>query len=122
MLGDHVIPVLLLGSWAGPRSHLDSRCRGVGPIHFPDCLVRNLTCVPSLAYSCREFCLRHPEVRDVCDLGQMLFYGWKWVWYATAVMFILNNTFIQVGNPHCYINIPDIESLRVSMSWSAPST
>ncbi|MCJ1406978.1 hypothetical protein MMC19_001048 [Ptychographa xylographoides] len=42
-----------------------------------------------------EFCLRHPEVRDVCDLGQMLFYNWTWVWYATAVMFILNNTFIQ---------------------------
>ncbi|MCJ1475612.1 hypothetical protein MMC13_004275 [Lambiella insularis] len=42
-----------------------------------------------------EFCLRHPEVRDVCDLGQMLFYGWNWVWWVTAVMFILNNTFIQ---------------------------
>ncbi|KAL8743507.1 MAG: hypothetical protein Q9190_004159 [Brigantiaea leucoxantha] len=42
-----------------------------------------------------EFCVRHPEVRDVCDLGQMLFWGWKWVWYATAVMFLLNNTFIQ---------------------------
>ena len=42
-----------------------------------------------------EFCLRHPEVRDVCDLGQMLFYNWKWVWYATAAMFLLNNTFIQ---------------------------
>ncbi|KAI0481192.1 amino-acid permease [Xylariaceae sp. FL0804] len=42
-----------------------------------------------------EFCLRHPEVRDVCDIGQMLFWGQKWVWYFTAVMFILNNTFIQ---------------------------
>lgn len=42
-----------------------------------------------------EFCLRHPEVRDVCDIGQMLFFGWKWVWYATAVMFLLNNAFIQ---------------------------
>lgn len=42
-----------------------------------------------------EFCLRHPEVRDVCDLGQMLYFGWRWVWYATAVMFLLNNTFIQ---------------------------
>ncbi|OBT95367.1 hypothetical protein VE01_06614 [Pseudogymnoascus verrucosus] len=42
-----------------------------------------------------EFCLRHPEVRDVCDIGQMLFWGKTWVWYATAVMFILNNTFIQ---------------------------
>lgn len=47
--------------------------------------------------SCREFCLRHPEIRDVCDLGQMLYYGWPWVWYATAVMFLLNNTFIEVS-------------------------
>ncbi|KAE8443339.1 hypothetical protein EG329_001982 [Mollisiaceae sp. DMI_Dod_QoI] len=42
-----------------------------------------------------EFCLRHPEVRDVCDIGQMLFWGKTWAWYITAVMFILNNTFIQ---------------------------
>lgn len=42
-----------------------------------------------------EFCLRHPEVRDVCDLGQTLFWGKKWAWWATAVMFVLNNTFIQ---------------------------
>ncbi|KAM7196258.1 amino-acid permease [Naviculisporaceae sp. PSN 640] len=42
-----------------------------------------------------EFCLRHPEVRDVCDIGQMLFWGREWAWYATAVMFLLNNTFIQ---------------------------
>jgi len=34
--------------------------------------------------------------RDVCDIGQMLFWGKTWVWYATAVMFVLNNTFIQV--------------------------
>ncbi|PIB02012.1 hypothetical protein CB0940_01013 [Cercospora beticola] len=42
-----------------------------------------------------EFCLRHPEVKDVCDIGQMLFWGKKWAWYFTAVMFLLNNTFIQ---------------------------
>jgi len=42
-----------------------------------------------------KFTLRHPEVRDVCDIGQMLFWGKTWAWYATAVMFILNNTFIQ---------------------------
>ncbi|KAF7860754.1 hypothetical protein EAF04_008272 [Stromatinia cepivora] len=41
-----------------------------------------------------EFCLRHPELRDVCDVGQMLF-GGRWAWHATAVMFLLNNTFIQ---------------------------
>ena len=39
-----------------------------------------------------EFCLRHPEVRDVCDIGQMLFWNKRWAWWATAVMFILNNT------------------------------
>jgi hypothetical protein len=42
-----------------------------------------------------EFCLRHPEVRDVTDIGQMLFWNSPIAWYATAVMFILNNTFIQ---------------------------
>ncbi|ESZ89592.1 hypothetical protein SBOR_10023 [Sclerotinia borealis F-4128] len=41
-----------------------------------------------------EFCMRHPELRDVCDVGQMLF-GGRWAWHATAVMFLLNNTFIQ---------------------------
>ncbi|KAF5018906.1 hypothetical protein F66182_9101 [Fusarium sp. NRRL 66182] len=42
-----------------------------------------------------KFCLRHPEVRDVCDIGQMLFWNKKWAWWATAGCFILNNTFIQ---------------------------
>ncbi|KAI1306341.1 N amino acid transport system protein [Xylaria venustula] len=42
-----------------------------------------------------QFCLRHPEIRDVCDIGQMLFWGKKWAWWFTAVMFVLNNTFIQ---------------------------
>lgn len=43
-----------------------------------------------------EFCLRHPEVRDVCDIGQMIFWNQKWAWWFTAVMFLLNNT---VGLP-----------------------
>lgn len=29
-----------------------------------------------------RFCLRHPEVRDVCDIGQMLFWGKKWAWWG----------------------------------------
>lgn len=45
--------------------------------------------------------MRHPEVRDVCDIGQMLFWGKKWAWWFTAVMFVLNNTFIMV----CHILI-----------------
>ncbi|OAX80392.1 hypothetical protein ACJ72_05282 [Emergomyces africanus] len=55
-----------------------------------------------------QFCLRHPEVRDVCDIGQYLFWDSEIAWYLTAVMFLLNNTFIQ--GLHClvgakYLNI-----------------
>lgn len=42
-----------------------------------------------------EFCLRHPEVRDVCDIGQMIWWNGRWAWWWTAAMFVLNNTFIQ---------------------------
>ncbi|KAH6894607.1 transmembrane amino acid transporter protein-domain-containing protein [Thelonectria olida] len=42
-----------------------------------------------------DFCLRHPEVRDVCDIGQMIWWNKKWAWWWTAGMFVLNNTFIQ---------------------------
>ncbi|KAK3359489.1 amino-acid permease [Lasiosphaeria hispida] len=56
-----------------------------------------------------EFCLRHPEVRDVCDIGQMLFWGKKWAWYATAVMFLLNNTFIQ--GLHVLVGVKYLETI-----------
>ncbi|KAI5464984.1 transmembrane amino acid transporter protein-domain-containing protein [Mariannaea sp. PMI_226] len=42
-----------------------------------------------------DFCLRHPEVRDVCDISQMIWWNKKWAWWWTASMFVLNNTFIQ---------------------------
>ncbi|PLN83374.1 putative neutral amino acid permease [Aspergillus taichungensis] len=48
-----------------------------------------------------RFCLRHPQVRDVCDIGQYLFWDSKIAWYFTAVMFLLNNTFIQAL--HCLV-------------------
>ncbi|KAF2862869.1 hypothetical protein K470DRAFT_255759 [Piedraia hortae CBS 480.64] len=48
-----------------------------------------------------EFCLRHPEVKDVCDIGQMLFWNKKWAWWLTGSMFLLNNTFIQ--GFHCLV-------------------
>lgn len=35
--------------------------------------------------------MRHPQIRDVCDIGQMLFWNKKWAFYATAVMFVLNS-------------------------------
>lgn len=48
-----------------------------------------------------EFCLRHPEVKDVCDVGATLFFNSRWAWWFTAVMFILNNTFIM--GFHCLV-------------------
>lgn len=42
-----------------------------------------------------RFCLKNPEILDVCDIGQKLFWDSKIVYEITAVMFILNNTFIQ---------------------------
>jgi hypothetical protein len=48
-----------------------------------------------------RFCLANPEVRDVCDIGRLLFarafgeqYG-ELAYNVTAVFFVLNNTFIQ---------------------------
>ena len=55
----------------------------------------------------REFSLRHPEVRDVCDIGQLLFWNYRWAWWFTAVMFVLNNTFIQVRS-RLYMALNDI--------------
>jgi hypothetical protein len=45
--------------------------------------------------------MRHPEVRDVCDLGQMIFWNNRTAFWFTATMFLLNNTFIQ--GLHCLV-------------------
>lgn len=42
-----------------------------------------------------KFCLKHPEVRDICDIGRVLFGGSQVAYNITSVFFILNNTFIQ---------------------------
>ncbi|KAG7085545.1 hypothetical protein E1B28_003102 [Marasmius oreades] len=42
-----------------------------------------------------RYCLKHPEVRDVCDIGKKLFGDAAWAYNVTALFFILNNTFIQ---------------------------
>jgi len=41
-----------------------------------------------------RYCLAHPEIRDVCDIGKALFNGSKIAYNLTAVGFVLNNTFI----------------------------
>ena len=83
----------------------------------------------------REFCARHPEVKDVCDVGQVLLWNKKWAWWFTGVMFVLNNTFIQ--GFHClvgakYLNTMTegsvctigFSALMASVSWicSMPRT
>ncbi|ODV78417.1 uncharacterized protein CANTADRAFT_6809 [Suhomyces tanzawaensis NRRL Y-17324] len=42
-----------------------------------------------------DYCAAYPHLTDVCDIGRHLFWGKQWVWYATAVCFLLNNTLIQ---------------------------
>lgn len=42
-----------------------------------------------------DYCAAYPHLTNVCDIGQHLMFGSKWVWYATAVAFLLNNTLIQ---------------------------
>lgn len=46
-----------------------------------------------------RFCLRHKEVRDVCDIGRLLFgpCGTFGYWF-TVVMFVLNNI-VRLTNP-----------------------
>lgn len=42
-----------------------------------------------------DFCEKFPHLRNVCDIGQYLFGGHRWAWYATAFCFLANNTLIQ---------------------------
>lgn len=42
-----------------------------------------------------RYCLKHPELRDICDIGQKLFGGSQIAYNITCLFFMLNNTFIQ---------------------------
>ncbi|TFY75238.1 hypothetical protein EWM64_g8775 [Hericium alpestre] len=59
-----------------------------------------------------RFCLKHPEVRDVCDIGQILFGGSETAYNVTAAFFILNNTFIQAL--HCLVGAELLNTLSNS--------
>ncbi|KAF3316549.1 hypothetical protein TWF173_001834 [Orbilia oligospora] len=61
-------------------------------------LILTVTVAASVLYTSLvlwQFCLRNPQLRDVCDIGQKLFWGSEIAWWLTAAAFILNNTFIQ---------------------------
>jgi hypothetical protein len=51
------------------------------------------------SYILWKFCMKHPEVRDVCDIGRIIFGGSELAYNLTGLMFILNNTFIQGERP-----------------------
>jgi len=53
------------------------------------------------SYILWKFCMKHPEVRDVCDIGRIIFGGSDLAYNLTGLMFILNNTFIQ--GLHCVV-------------------
>ncbi|KAF9218315.1 hypothetical protein BS17DRAFT_791721 [Gyrodon lividus] len=42
-----------------------------------------------------KYCLLHPDIRDVCDIGQKLFWDSTLAYRITAASFILHNLFIQ---------------------------
>lgn len=42
-----------------------------------------------------DYCAEFPGFLNVCDIGQHLFWGWRWVYWATAACFVANNTLIQ---------------------------
>lgn len=57
-------------------------------------------------------CLRHAEVRDICDIGFLLFGSWgRW---CTAIVFVLNNS-VSRGSPPCGLHTLTISSS--SSSW-----
>ncbi|KAI0033224.1 transmembrane amino acid transporter protein-domain-containing protein [Vararia minispora EC-137] len=59
-----------------------------------------------------RFCLKHPEIRDVCDIGKKLFGDSELAYNLTAVLFILNNTFIQAL--HCIVGAKLLNTLSNS--------
>ena len=117
--GHHVISILLFRPGPCPRSDLDGGASGIRPVYLNHRLVlvnESLLVIMLLPWR-REFCLRHPETRDVTDIGQMLFWNSKWAWYATAIMFLLNNTFIQVretpSSPQNHYLLTDVGLARL---------
>ncbi|QEU58979.1 hypothetical protein KDRO_B02440 [Kluyveromyces lactis] len=42
-----------------------------------------------------DYCEKFPHLKNACDIGQHLFWGSNFAWYATAVCYVANNTLIQ---------------------------
>ncbi|KAJ3900758.1 transmembrane amino acid transporter protein-domain-containing protein [Lentinula edodes] len=70
-----------------------------------------------------KFCMKHPEARDVCDIGKIILGGSQIAYHFTAVMFLLNNIFIM--GLHCLVGAKLLNTLSngalCSISFSAIS-
>lgn len=100
LYSNHVISMVIFHTGTDTWSPIDiNNCNGC-LIYFINNLVSGMLSQYQveriLKKACRKFCLRHPEVRDVCDISKILFFDSNIVWYIAAAMFLLNNTFIQV--------------------------
>ncbi|KAJ7843257.1 transmembrane amino acid transporter protein-domain-containing protein [Mycena leptocephala] len=73
------------------------------------------------SYILWKFCMKHPEVRDVCDIGRIVFGGSDLAYKLTGLMFISNNIFIQAF--HCIVGAKLLNTLTNSslctMTYSA---
>ncbi|KAJ3876405.1 transmembrane amino acid transporter protein-domain-containing protein [Lentinula edodes] len=70
-----------------------------------------------------KFCMKHPEARDVCDVGKIILGGSQIAYHFTAVMFLLNNVFIM--GLHCLVGAKLLNTLSngalCTISFSAIS-
>lgn len=65
-------------------------------------VIMTVMCAASVQYTSLilwRLCLKHPEIRDGCDIALVIFGGSKFAYHFTSVMFVLCNVFIQ-GQSH----------------------
>lgn len=72
-------------------------------------VIMTVICAASVQYTSLilwRLCLKHPEIRDGCDVALVIFGGSRFAYHFTSVMFILCNVFIQ-GQSHNHIQYLD---------------
>lgn len=62
-------------------------------------------------------------MRDVCDIAQCLTGGSRAAWWVTAIMFLTNNTFIQVNTSSGLdLFAEGSDQVRACIAWSERNT
>ncbi|EIM83842.1 uncharacterized protein STEHIDRAFT_132960 [Stereum hirsutum FP-91666 SS1] len=78
-------------------------------------VIMTVICAASVQYTSLilwRLCLKHPEIRDGCDVALVIFGGSRFAYHFTSVMFILCNVFIQAI--HCLIGAELLNTLSGS--------